>query len=267
MDADAAAYISAVETADGLSLPYTIKNAIDNFVTGCKADSIWSNMEACCLLAGPATLSGALVPLKGTAPTNNNFVSGDYDRFAGLIGNASTKYLDTNRAGNADGQNDVHQAVYVTVAHGNNTVGSYIGNGFGVNGATQIFTNKTGGAPGDMAFRNRSAGASVSSGDGSVLGFIGSSRSSSASYIARVDGADQTFSVASQTPAAADHFVFARSDSSSVAQTLSNARISFYSIGSSLTLSLLDSRITTYMSEILKAPDSRRRRYAGGYGL
>jgi hypothetical protein len=31
----------------------------------------------------------------GTAPTNNNFVDADYNRETGLVGNGSTKYLDS----------------------------------------------------------------------------------------------------------------------------------------------------------------------------
>jgi len=42
LDPDAAAYITAVETADGQALEEKVKIAIDNFVLGCKADGIWS---------------------------------------------------------------------------------------------------------------------------------------------------------------------------------------------------------------------------------
>ena len=73
MDSDAAAYITAVETADGQALEEKVKIAIDNFVLGCKADGIWSAIKASCILAGARTTNGALVPLVGTAPTLNNF--------------------------------------------------------------------------------------------------------------------------------------------------------------------------------------------------
>ncbi|NBN88588.1 MAG: hypothetical protein EBV32_05835, partial [Proteobacteria bacterium] len=76
-DADANAYIAAVETADGQALEGDTRAAITAFVVGCKADGIWNAIKASCILAGARTLSGALVPLIGTAPTNNNFVSGD----------------------------------------------------------------------------------------------------------------------------------------------------------------------------------------------
>jgi hypothetical protein len=72
-DTDAQAYITAVETADGAALEAGVKTAINNFVVGCKADGIWSAIKASCILAGARTLTGALIPLAGTAPTNFDF--------------------------------------------------------------------------------------------------------------------------------------------------------------------------------------------------
>jgi len=88
-------------------------------------------------LAGARTLTGALVPLVGTAPTNFNFVSGDYNRETGL-GDASnaTKYLNSNRAGNADPQNSRHVAAYASSAISNN--GAVLNAGGIGTGATSI---------------------------------------------------------------------------------------------------------------------------------
>jgi hypothetical protein len=63
MDTDAAAYITAVETADGQALEAKTKIAIDNFVLGCKADGIWNAIKASCILAGASTRAWALTPL------------------------------------------------------------------------------------------------------------------------------------------------------------------------------------------------------------
>jgi hypothetical protein len=51
------------------------------------------------------------MPLVGSAPTNNGFIGigTDYVRKTGLVGNGSTKYLDSNRANNADPQNSNHK--------------------------------------------------------------------------------------------------------------------------------------------------------------
>jgi hypothetical protein len=95
-DTDAQAYITAVETADGQPLEVGVKVAIDELVVGFKKNTIWSNAVQLILPCGPRTLAGALVPLKGTAPTNSGFVFGDYTRKTGLSGNGSSKYLNSN---------------------------------------------------------------------------------------------------------------------------------------------------------------------------
>jgi hypothetical protein len=115
-DADAVAYIAAVEAVDGQALETATRMAINSFVKGCKNDGIWTAIKASCILAGARTLAGALVPLVGTAPTNFDglFDSGDYNRKTGLIGDGSTKSLDSNRNNNADPQNSKHVSAYAT---------------------------------------------------------------------------------------------------------------------------------------------------------
>jgi len=61
-DADATAYLAAVQAADGQLLEPAVRIAINNFVVGCKADGIWTAIKASCILAGARTLAGALVP-------------------------------------------------------------------------------------------------------------------------------------------------------------------------------------------------------------
>jgi hypothetical protein len=95
LDPDAYNYIKAVETADGQALEPTTRKAYDKFIRSCKQDGMLDLIKACCILAGARTLNGALVPLKGTAPTNFNFVGSDYNRKTGLKGDGSNKYLRT----------------------------------------------------------------------------------------------------------------------------------------------------------------------------
>ena len=113
-DADATAYLTAVQAADGQVLEPAVRLAVNSFIKGCKADGIWTAIKASCILAGARTLTGALIPLVGTVPTNFNFVSGDYNRETGLVGDGSTKYLDSNRANNADPQNSNHNTCWVS---------------------------------------------------------------------------------------------------------------------------------------------------------
>ena len=246
-DQDALTYLAAVETADGQALESGVRLAVNAFVKGCKADGIWPAIKASCILAGARTLAGALVPLVGTAPTNNNFVAGDYNRETGLLGNASTKYLNSNRNNNADPQDNNHQAVYVAAAHTASTTSAYIGAGAGTDtGATHFGANLSG--TNDIFLRSRSSVAS-NAGLGSATGIIGLSRSSAGSFNYRVTGTTASSATASQTPFNGNVLVFNRT----LATAFSNGRLAFYSIGESLDLALLDTRVTTLINALSSA--------------
>jgi hypothetical protein len=247
-DPDALRYIAAVQAADQQSLEPAVRKAITDFVVGCKADGIWSAIKASCILMGARTLSGALVPLVGAAPTNNGpFVSGDYNRKTGLIGNGSTKYIDTNRASSADPQNSVHISVYVATA-ATNTTRTLIGDT-----ATAVgLTIMTGGAGGTLFARTRSdnVGTPFSniSGEGNTTGFKGARRSSSTAVQARSGGTTTSGTQTSGAPTSENYGVFARTPSSPA--LYGSDRIAFYSIGESLDLALLDTRVTALYNAI-----------------
>lgn len=246
LDPDAKAYILAVEAADGQTLESGVKKAINNFVKGCKSDAIWDAIKASCILAGARTLSGALVPLKGTAPTNFNFVSGDYNRETGLIGNGTNKYLDSNRNVNSDPQNSYHQSIYLSAT---STTGAYIGSGGTSLGSSQISipaADSTG-----IAWRNRnSAGNNVTALN--VVGLIGHNRSSSSTITTRAASTSGTISQTSEAPFNGNSLVFARL-SGGVVGLHSNARMAFYSIGESINLAQLDSRVSTLVTDLATA--------------
>lgn len=249
VDADARTYINAVRTADGGQyMEAGVQRAIDAFVTGCKADSIWTAIKASCILIGARTLSGALTPLVGTAPTNNNFVGGDYNRKTGLVGNRSTKFLDTNRANSADPQNSNHHAVYLgavgTYSATSNALISSAGLAT-VSGSNVILHNTTSG----MFARNRnSAGGGFTPIQAPAAGFFGTFRSSSTQYTFRANATSSVIFDASQSPDGNNVLVFRRNDNTS--PLYSDDRIAFYSIGESLTLAALESRVGTLFTAI-----------------
>lgn len=230
-DSDVRAYIAAVEAADQQALEQGVKDAIRDFIVGCKQDGIWSAIKASCILMGARTLSGALTPLVGTAPTNNGpFVSGDYNRKTGLVGNGTSKYLDTNRANNADPQNSNHNALYATV----------IGSGPALSMVIEAGANHIGG----VNFRNRNQTPSSAGDVIMATGFNGHSRNSSAAFSHRKSGATTSHAISSQTPSDKNLTV------NSTANTFGTHRLAFYSIGESLDLALLDSRVTTLYNAI-----------------
>jgi hypothetical protein len=239
LDADAAVYLNAVAQADGQQLEPAVRKAINDFVVGCKRDNIWSAIKASCILAGARTLTGALTPLRGSAPTNNGpFVSGDYDRKTGLVGNGTSKYLDTNRNANADPQDNAHMAVYLGAV--SSTTQMAMGAGGASTGATQMQGGQ---------WRNRSGTGDNFSSIGNQSGLFAMSRSSSSAFIGRNNGTSTTYTRTSQTPFNGNIFTHARNSSGS-AGLHSAMRVSYYSIGESLDLALLDSRVSTLMNAI-----------------
>ena len=251
-DTDAGNYIQAVEAADGQALEAATRQAINNFVVGCKQDGIWSAIKASCILAGARTLNGALVPLAGTAPTNNNFVSGDYNRKTGLSGSATNniKYLDANRNNNADPQNSKHYVAYVSnlplvassspfpiiSAFGSNTALSYsqLTAGGGALGAPDSFflrLNQTSG-PQQLFVP--------------ALGLIGLNRNDPSFINLRNNKISTAITSSSSAPDSEPTLVFTRAFFSPSGYNA--GRIAFYSIGESLDLAKLDARVTALIT-------------------
>jgi hypothetical protein len=242
VDPDAIIYINNVEKADGENLEYDTAKAIHDFVVGCKQDGIWSAIKASCILAGARTLTGALVPLVGAAPTNNNFVSGDYNRKTGLVGNGSTKYLNSNRAGNADPQNSHHACVYATTANTGTTW--YMGSANDATGATNFFSANSVTVQG----RNRNT-AATTPGRSQSIGLIGMARSSSSQWTLRSAGGDTPYTQNSEAPASSNYGIFLALGYSP-ASAWGNGRLAFYSIGESLNLTQLDTRVSALITAI-----------------
>ena len=245
----AEAYIAAVEAADGESLESGVATAYTNFISGLWADGTWSSLKAACILAGARTLNGALVPLVGTAPTNNNFVSADYNRETGLVGNRSTKYLNSNRNDSADPQNSKHIAVNVTVGS------TYYGNMAimgALNSSNYYGSQLTSRASGTGYIGcNSPGGVNVGSQYVSQTGLIGTTRANSSQISYRLAGSTSTASSSSIASDTIPIYVFKRN--LSVAPYPVDSRLSFYSIGESLDLALLDSRVSTLMSDLAAA--------------
>tara|TARA_R110000868_G_scaffold410992_1_gene701236 strand:- start:972 stop:1751 length:780 start_codon:yes stop_codon:yes gene_type:complete len=246
-DPDASAYIDAVEVADAQVLETATRYAINDFVIGCKQDGIWSAIKASCILAGARTLSGALVPLVGTAPTSFSFVSGDYNRKTGLVGNGSSKYLNSNRNNNADPQNNRHAAVYANPP--DNSFKYLIGArtpGTDAGSTQLVHDNRTSCL--NSADLLDAAGSLMPT---NTLSFHGISRNNSSSYVSRVNSNNYTINRSSTTAVSQLLYIFNRQDLP--ATTYSSARLAFYSIGESLDLALLDARVTALINAFAAA--------------
>ena len=236
-ETEAATYFAAIVTA-GSTITTANKAAVNAFIAGCKTDGIWTAIKASCLLAGPDSLAGALVPLVGTAPTNKGglFVGGDYSRTTGLLGDGTTKALDTNRANNISGQDDQSMSVWLSTFANDN----WIGAGRAAAGATVICGTVV-----------RSHAAASGPATASTTGLVGVSRAASGAYTIRKAGANSTQSTTSDGQHADTIKVFNRGSGTTGYDTsYSAAKIAFYHEGTALNLALLDARLTTYMAAL-----------------
>jgi hypothetical protein len=241
-DADAVAYIAAVEAADGQALETATRMAINSFVKGCKADGIWPAIKSSCILSGARTLAGALVPLAGSAPTNvGPFVGADYNRKTGLKGNGTSKYLNTNRNNASDPATDKHLAVYQTETETRDATRAIVG----VSSGCEMFTTTT-----SRFFRVNNTGNSVGALTAFVAGTWGVERSSSSSISYIYGSTLYAASVAQNTYPTGNVLIFSRSTSLS---DMSDGRIAFYSHGTSLSLTALNTRLVALINAFAAA--------------
>lgn len=235
-DADAAAYFTRVETADGQALENAVKNAINAFVVGCKADGIWNAIKASCILAGARTLAGALAPLAGPTPTRVGNAGGwSYNRKTGLQGNATDNYLNSGLPGNALSPNSNH--LFVNGSAFENTGTAFKGS-IGVFESTNVRLNLDliGSSPARRAYRGPSNSfASITSGITASGSVSGSRNSSSLSKLFQ-DGTEVASNTTATSVAAlpsANFFVYGL-NLNGTAVDLTGARFNFYSIGDGL---------------------------------
>jgi hypothetical protein len=211
-----------------------------------------SRIKASCAMQGARTLSGAKVPLASDmpAPTLLGTVEGtggwNYNRRTGLQGNRIDNYIDSNRANNAEPQDNKHVAFY------QNDVG--IGSVY--------FAARAIGDPGNTYYDSSSGGrcslngaAFVSSiGNPGSSTLFGANRNSNLQMELRVNNLSTVYSSASSLTTANDITFGARiSTSSGAPEAFQNFRVAFYSIGESLNLATLDARITALSSAIQAA--------------
>jgi hypothetical protein len=248
-DPDALDYINRVETADGERLEPRVRTAINQFVLGCKADGIWTSLVASCIMAGARTVAGAITPLVGNAPTNNNFVAGDYSRTLGLLGNDSNKYLNTGYNNNDTTnfpQNNSHMSCFVSQSQ-TDASGTFVGTNVGLGSRFYIRYNS---ATNITAVNRSSTGSTMNF---APLGFQCQSRNTSTGWSRRFyySGGfqDGTVSSASGSPIGELIGVFA----TGAGLVTTNARMSFYSMGKSLSIPNLDTRVTTLINAIASA--------------
>jgi len=258
-DQDALNYVRAVENIDGERLEQKVKIAIENFVVGCKNDGIWDSIKESCLIGGARTFEGALLPLKGNAPTNINFVSSDYNRKIGITSRygdfkslkAGSKNLDYPR-------DNVHAAVYVTqpLDIWNDYFFFFALRSINLSVSVDSFSFNLR----NCGTFNRSLIAYWNS-DWSMetfSGLVGTSKPNSLSIEGRINGNSYTQILAPCTSSywisrayqQGDIYLFTNSPNSANYYNYSPGTIGFYSLGENIDLAKLENRLKIYFDAI-----------------
>jgi hypothetical protein len=196
------------------------------------------------------TKGAALYTANFTPPTQTLPATGDYNRETGLVGDGSTKYLDTNSSPTAAPETltNFAYAVYCSALPTNGVDSAFIGcRGNTGNDLYQLHRDAS-----NLLSSYNKVGLPVARSQ--TTGFIGSARSGTAESL-RSGGASTTAtstatsSFSSQTNVGV--YSFREVNGSRV--NVSNARISFYLQAGFLNLALLDARVTALINAIAAA--------------
>jgi hypothetical protein len=255
-DADAAAYLTAGEALDGQSLEPAVARAMNEWLfiapKNTPAPIAATNWEA--ELAGTAlnmsgwrTLAAALLPKHSSmpTPTNFNFVQGDYSRTGGLKGDGSTKYFDLNLLDSALPQDDASCGVMLSEYDTRSALAFYIGAGGNQTGSLHIYTP----SGGNYTVRNQCNIPVTTAVPRSTVGLIATSRDSSASFICRGGGSQESFNQTSQPATNLSFHLF----QSNGFPNKTTARIPFAFAGRAIDLTAMDSHLTSYMAALAAA--------------
>lgn len=242
-DADAQAWIDAVESADAQALETGVKDAMNQLVIDMKNSSLWTPIKTMNVWMGARTLAGILIDVKNplSSWTNNNFLIGDYNRTTGLNGDGSTKSINTNRNNNADPQDNQAMWCYI---HTTGSSTRYMGGGSTQTGSTNIQIS----GANDLRFRSQNSTNTLRSGAHGP-GLAGVTRDNSSTFDWRGNGTGGTLSRGSQTPYDSDVFVFAVGVSGSP-NSWADGRLRAAAIGEAHNLTDAETALATYISSI-----------------
>ena len=243
----AASYFSRLAAA-GDTTHVAYKQPLTNYITSLVelGGAYWDDMESSTSFVGVG-IQGITVPLRDGMPsiTNNNFVAGDLDQLTGLLGDASTKYIDTGLIGTDLSQDDASISSYITSADSRSVSWFPIGNSTsGVAGAMHILAQSGSTLYGRCHSGTKAPLATVDT--TTLTGFVGISRDNSADFDWDANGSSGTIVDSSAAPGNTEAIsVFASSS-----LFLTSARLATYHAGPALDLATLEGLQATLLAEI-----------------
>lgn len=229
-DSDAAAYIAARP-----SLSAAEQRAVNYFVQDLKAYGIWANRAQIGILTAGSFSDVFAANLKGPTSTNHSFVSGDFSNTIndwGLIGDASSKYVDTGYLNDGITLNDSASTAYIFFGASGAYADLVWGRaGFATLGLFANFVGTSYGFAGDV-------GANVAAPTGAPVGHWVVDRTTSTRVDLYLNGtsiANSTSANSGSLTAGETGLVFAIRTAALGVSSHSPSRIALWSVGSSMT--------------------------------
>jgi len=245
-DSDALRWITAVEVADGSPIEEGCKLAMNQLIIDLKGASIYNKLDSLVIKMAARTLAGALIDVKNPTSswTNNGFVSGDYNRTTGLIGNGSSKYLSSGINNNTLAQDDFAIFTYVTAVN-TGTNDHYMGAGLGSTGGITFRRESAS----DVKFFGADSTGDVDA-NAQAAGLIGMRRTDSAEFQSRGGGANFTHTRTSQTLFDDIIYEYATSYASGTAANFSDHRSCAAGFGEYISLNNTETHLATFIASI-----------------
>lgn len=226
LDADAASFIARA----GITNPTQV-NAVNSLVLGFKVDGTWNSFNAVYPIVG-GNASAHAQNLKNSSHTIT-WINAPTHNSAGVTGNGTTQYGDTNFPATSLNPTNVHVAAYCS---GTSAPGDTIGIFDGVAYVLQM--EPTIGSFGAFIFdvNNLADGRMTGNTDGLALNIATrTSISAAAAYVRGANVGSKAGAVGAMTMPAGNIFVLARNSIGSGPVGFISATMSFASIGSGLT--------------------------------
>lgn len=240
--------------ANGASVTGTTLSAVDKFVKACYANNIRDRFYRLNLFCGTG-LNACLVPLfRGPSQSGTqygltadqslgspSFGSPDYVERGvggGLIGNGSSKYLNTGMAHNTLPQNDSHAAVY-EISRSSATFRTSLG--ARTTSLTGFFIMGTWVSTANYSFNAFESNARLDVASSAGGFYVGSVNGAADTALYRNGGSKVTSTTTTRTPGPQNLFVFALNDGGAPT-VYTDARLAGYSVG----LKMTDAQVASY---------------------
>lgn len=242
--ADVQDYAAVVASRDGQPLESTAIGSVYRFVKSLKDQGLWDKFSVICTTCVARTISGSLVPLKGTyaqIPNTSNFT---YNRRTGILPINTSAVITLNMTPNDLQATNNHIAAYANTL---NTFsgGDLIGDGFQAN--SMVIGRRT--AVSGFETRNKNSSTNTSSSPHwTAPSLVGSTRSTSASYTIRVAKSNRTVSAG-----ITDQLNTINTGSIRLFQFWNgtgNFRVPFYSMGQAIDLAALEATVEAFLTDL-----------------